>query len=79
MEIALKKMELIEWLIKLNDKSTIKKVEELRNQSVKSRYEAKLRPMSSRAYKSMLERGMEDYKNGRTTSQEDLEKESENW
>jgi hypothetical protein len=79
MDIAVKKIELIEWLAKIQDKSMIKKVESLKNQSIKSSYEAKLKPMSANAYKAMLEMSEEDYKQGRTISQKTLEKESENW
>ena len=75
MDIAVKKIELIEWLTKVQDKSVIKKVESLKNQS----YEARLKPMSSKVYKAMLEKSEEDYKQGRVTSQKDLEKESQNW
>lgn len=79
MDLAVKKVELIEWLTRVNDKSTIRKVEDLKNQSIKESYEAKLKPMTSRAYKSMLESSEKDYKKGRVTSQKALEKESENW
>jgi uncharacterized protein YlbG (UPF0298 family) len=79
MDIAIKKVELIEWLAKLQDKKVIKKVESLKNQSVKSSYEAKLKPMSSKAYKAMLEKSEEDYRLGRVISQAALEKESEGW
>ncbi|MBS1543810.1 MAG: hypothetical protein JST14_09270 [Bacteroidetes bacterium] len=79
MDLAVKKVELIEWLTKVNDKSTIRKVENLKNQSIKESYEAKLKPMTSRAYKSMLESSEKDYKKGRVTSQKALEKESESW
>ena len=48
MDIAIKKVELIEWLAKLQDKKVIKKVESLKNQSVKSSYEAKLKPVGAR-------------------------------
>ena len=79
MDIAVKKIELIEWLTKVQDKTMIKKVEDLKNQSIKSLYEAKLKPMSSKAYKVMLEKSEEDYKLGRVISQKALEKESGNW
>jgi hypothetical protein len=79
MDLAVKKIELIEWLTKVQDKTMIKKVENLKNQSIKSSYEAKLKPMSSKAYKAMLEKSEEDYKQGRIISQKTLEKESENW
>ena len=79
MDIAVKKVELIEWLTKVQDKTVIKKVESLKNQSIKSSYEAKLKPMSSKAYKAMLEKSEEDYKQGRVISQTALKKESESW
>lgn len=79
MDIAVKKVELIEWLAKVQDKSVLKKVEHLKTESIKDTYEKKLKPMSSKAYKAMLEASMEDYRKGRVISQKDLEKESENW
>ena len=79
MDIAVKKIEIIEWLTKVQDKTMIKKVENLKNQSIKSSYESKLKPMSSKAYKAMLEKSEEDYKQGRVISQKALEKESGNW
>ena len=79
MDMAVKKVELIEWLVRVKDKSMIKKVESLKNQSIKESYEAKLKPMSSKAYKAMLETSEKDYKQGRVISQKALEKESENW
>jgi hypothetical protein len=77
--IAIRKIELIEWLAKLKDKTVISKVESLKNQSIKKTYEGKLKPMSSKADKAMLENAEEDYKQGRAMSQKVLEKESENW
>ncbi len=79
MDIAVKKVELIEWLAKVKDKAVIRKVENLKNQSIKESYEAKLKPMSSKAYKAILEKSEEDYKQGRVISQKALEKESKNW
>ena len=79
MDIAVKKVELIEWLAKVNDKKMIKKVESLKNQSIKESYEAKLKPMTPKAYKTMLEASEKDYKQGRVVSQKALEKESEGW
>ena len=77
--IAAKKVMLIEWLTTVQDKSVIKKVESLKNESLKESYEAKLKPMSSRAYKALLEKSEKDYRQGKVTSQKDLEKESKSW
>ncbi len=79
MDIAVKKIELIEWLAKVQDKTVIKKIEILKNQSIKEAYEGKLKPMSSKAYKALLEKSEEEYKQGKTINQKALEKESENW
>lgn len=79
MDIAVKKVEIIEWLIQIKDKHLIEKVEELKKLSIKELYEAKLKPMSPQSYKAMLEQSEKDYKNNRSIAQESLEKESENW
>ena len=79
MNLAVKKVELIEWLTQIQDSTVIKKVEGLKKQSIKKSYEASLKPMTQKAYKAMLDRSEEDYKNGRVISQKSLEKESENW
>ena len=79
MNIAAKKVELIEWLAKIQDKSLLEKVEILKKKAVSESYESKMKPMTSRQYKSLLDQAEEDYNNGRVTSQEDMEKESENW
>jgi hypothetical protein len=50
-----------------------------KSKSVKDSYEAKLKPMSSAKYKSMLEKSLKDYLQGRLINQEDLKKESERW
>lgn len=77
--IAVKKVELIEWLVRLEDKSLIEQVESLKNKAVTQAYEAKMKPMSSTEYKSMLVQAEDDLKNGRITLQEDMERESSNW
>lgn len=79
MDLALKKIELIEWLTKVNDESLIQKVDKLKRQTLKEAYEAKLTPMSSDEYANVLQQAESDYKHGRVTSQEDFEKESDNW
>ncbi len=79
MSIAVKKIELIEWLAQIKDSAVIKKVEVFKKQSIKESYEASLMPMSQKAYKAMLDQSNENYKHGRVISQKSLEKESENW
>ncbi len=79
MDIAVKKVELIEWLTRLKDQSMITKIESLKNQSIKASYEANLKPISSEAYRAMLEKSELEYRQGKVTLQQDLEKESETW
>jgi len=79
MNIAVKKVEIIGWLTQLQDESLLKKVENLRVQSIKKNYEDSLKPMSGRAFKSMLKRAEKDYVEKKYTTQENLEEESKNW
>lgn len=79
MNIAVKKVELIEWLAGIQDKSLLDELENLKKKAVAESYESRMKPMTSQHYKSILDQSEEDYKNGRVTSQEDLEKESEKW
>ncbi|MEQ8645956.1 MAG: hypothetical protein RIC06_02140 [Cyclobacteriaceae bacterium] len=79
MNIAVKKVELIEWLTRIEDKSLLDQVDTIKKKAIAESYEAKQKPMSSSRYKSLLDQAEEEYKNGKVTSQEDLEKESENW
>lgn len=79
MNIAVKKVEIIGWLTQLQDESLLKKVETLRIQSIKKKYEDSLKPMTGQAFKSMLKRAEKDYAEGKHTTQESLEVESKNW
>ncbi len=79
MNIAVKKIELIEWLARIQDKSLLEEVEILKKKAIAASYESNLKPMTSQQYKSLLDQSEEDYKNGKITSQEGIEKESENW
>lgn len=79
MNIEAKKVELIEWITKIQDKSLLEQVESLKKQSLIASYESKLKPMTSQQYHSLLDHAQDDYKKGRITTQEDFEKESERW
>lgn len=79
MNLAVKKVEIIEWLVQLKDEQLINKVEKLKRHSIKMSYESRLKPMSARAYKAMMEQAESDYKEGRVISQDRLEQESEAW
>lgn len=79
MNIAVKKVEIIGWLTQLQDESLLKKVEMLRVQSIKKRYEESLKPITGKAFKSMLKTAEKNYVEGKHTTQENLEEESKSW
>jgi len=79
MNIAVKKVELIEWLAKLEDKTLLEQVDNLKKKAIKETYQAKMKPMTSTEYSTMLDQAEKDLENGKFTSSEDLEKESSHW
>ena len=72
MDIAVKKIELIEWLARLQDESLLQRVDSLRKGSLKEIYESRI-PRSLEEIQKKLDRSEEDIKAGRTHSQEDVE------
>jgi len=78
-DLAFKKIELIEWLAKVHDKAVIMQIETLKNRSIKESYEAKLKPMSSKTYKAILDKSEAEYKLGLVTDQETFINESSEW
>lgn len=79
MNIALKKIELIEWLAKIEDQSLLEQIDVLKRRAIAEAYESGMNPMSSEKFKSLLDEAEADDSNGRVTLIEDLEKESTNW
>lgn len=79
MDLAEKKVEIIEWVAALQDKSALKKLEKLKKQSIKEAYEAKLKPLTKAELKARAKQSNKAIKAGKVTSIEDLEKESANW
>jgi hypothetical protein len=72
MDIALKKIELIEWLARLKDEKLIERVEALKNSSAKEAYEARM-PKTMGDLQEKLNRSCEDISAGRLHSQEEVE------
>ena len=68
-------MTLIESLIKINDSSILGKFEKV----LLSQNNTNLSPMSSDEFYSRKDRSKKAIQKGKVISQEDLEKESENW
>jgi hypothetical protein len=76
MDIQAKKLNLIEWLIQIKDESIINTIDLYRKKINKE--DAK-KAMTIEELYAVLEDSESDYKAGKTTSIEDLKKESENW
>ena len=72
MDLALKKIELIEWLSRLQDEKLIQKIEDLRKGSAKEAYELRI-PKTTAKLQEKLDRSEEDIKSGRVHSQEEVE------
>lgn len=72
MDIAVKKIELIEWLARLQDEALIQKIEILRKGSIKSIYEQRM-PTTMEGLQEKLNRAEQDIENGKVHSQEEVE------
>jgi hypothetical protein len=72
MDIALKKIELIEWLSRVQDEQLIQRIEALRKGSAKDAYELRT-PKSSAELQEKLDRSERDIKEGRIHSHEAVE------
>ena len=79
MNIQAKKINIIEWLLQVQDQSIIEKIEMLQKKARLKTYEDKLKPMSQAEFHVRIQSAEEDIKQGRLISHEDLEKESDNW
>ena len=72
MDIAVKKIELIEWLARLQDESLIQKIEVLRKGSIKDIYEQRM-PKTMEDLQEKLVHSEQDIKAGNVHSQEEVE------
>ena len=68
MNLAVKKIELINWLTR-QDEAMIKKIDNLRKSSIESTYSSRM----SEKLESKLKRSEVDIKEGRTHSQQEVE------
>lgn len=55
MNIAIKKIELIEWLVSIEDQTLQEMVEILKKKAIAEAYESRMKPMASQQYKSLLD------------------------
>ena len=72
MDIAVKKVELIEWLARLQDENLIQRIEALRKGSIKELYEQRM-PKTMEALQAKLDQSEQDIKEGKLHSQEEVE------
>ena len=72
MDIAVKKVELIEWLVRLQDEKLIQQIETLKKGSIKDAYELRT-PKSMKDLQGKLEQAEKDINSGKVHSQQEVE------
>ena len=72
MDIAVKKIELIEWLARLQDESLIQKIELLRKGAIKESYEQRMSE-AGQDMATKLDRSEKDINEDRTHTQQEVE------
>ena len=72
MNIAGKKIELIEWLVRLQDEKLIQRIENLKNDARREVFE-KRTPKTIEELQSKLEQSESDINSGRVYAQEEVE------
>ncbi|TDD97294.1 hypothetical protein [Flavobacterium cellulosilyticum] len=81
MDIAARKMELVDWLLRIDDESKIKKIIALKSVLDKEVVAHTISgyPVDKEEYINMIKEADERIASGKYTTIEDLEKEIENW
>jgi len=80
MDLQSRKLNAIEYLIRLNDEEILKKIESTIFESInKADSKNEFKPFSRKQLIDRANRSNRDYINGNFKSQEQLEKESKNW
>ncbi len=86
MNIQTAKLDLIEWISRLNDSSVIEKLRQLKedySNSKKTRkdgeVEEELKPFSEKEFNDLIDSAESDSENGRLTSARELKNEIESW
>jgi len=72
MDIAVKKVELIEWLARLQDEKLIQRIETLRKNSIQELYEQRM-PKTREGLQAKLNQSEKDINAGKVYSQEEVE------
>lgn len=79
MDLETRKIAFVQEFLKLQNEEIISDLEKLLHKRNIELYESKLKPMSIEQFHTNINLSLEDSKNGRVTSTEDLLKEIENW
>jgi hypothetical protein len=72
MDIAVKKVELIEWLVRLQDEKMIHQLEKLKSVSIRDEYDLKI-PKTIKDVKAKLNQSQKDLNSGNIHSQQEVE------
>jgi len=73
------KLELIEWLVRVQDIDILGKVFNLKKQAEIKTQSAKIKPMSIEQFNKMIDLAEADAKAGKATDMDVLETEMKNW
>jgi hypothetical protein len=73
------KLNVVKKILSLEQESIIKKIEQILDNEMVVGYTIDGKPLTQKAYNERIELAEKQLKNGQTISQDDLEKESENW
>jgi DNA-binding Lrp family transcriptional regulator len=72
MNIQSEKLQLIEWLVQLQDMTVIERIKKLRDQSIVKKYEAGLKPMSSEELERRADASNKAIEEGRVSDIESI-------
>ena len=78
MDLTARKLNAIEYIAGLKDENAFKNIE-LAIMENKARHNKKLKPLTQKQLLARAEKSNRDYHAGKYSTQEALEKESENW
>lgn len=79
MNLQASKLSVVQKILSLNQESIINKIDEILDREMIVGYTVDGQPLNKEKYNQRIALAEKQLKNGETISQEDLEKESENW
>ena len=79
MDLKTAKLEVIQKIMNVSTESLLEKIDNLLEEELIVAYTADNKPLTKKEYNLRLEKAEEQIANGAYLSQEDLEKEIENW